>query len=124
MPYPASHYFRDDKPLDGVLWTLTHMSRQLVVSSSDLLLFSYVDTLQKYLLNTMHHPENLKYRHIRIASPKFQPLWHGPIKGLLLAISFLEVEGHVVYGLLHDPSMSTSTSTSMLSSEQIQDLAL
>ena len=128
LPYPAAQYFRDDKPLEGVVWTLTHMSRYVAVPSSPDLFFSYVDTLQKYLGNIMHHPENLKYRHIRIASPKFQPLWHSPIKGLLLAIGFLEVEGYVVYGLLDDPSASTSTSTStstvMLSSERIQDLAL
>ena len=102
------------------MWTLTHMSRYLAVSSSSELLFSYIDTLQKYLSNMMQHPDNLKYRHLRIASPKFQPLWQSPIKGLFLASGFLEVEGYVVYGLLDD----SSASTSILSSERIQDLAL
>ena len=120
LPYPAAQYFRADKPLEGVVWTLTHMSRYLAVSSSSELLFSYIDTLQKYLSNMMQHPDNLKYRHLRIASPKFQPLWQSPIKGLFLASGFLEVEGYVVYGLLDD----SSASTSMLSSERIQDLAL
>ena len=120
LPYPADRYFRADKPLEGVVWTLTHMSRYLAVSSSSELLFSYIDTLQKYLSNMMQHPDNLKYRHLRIASPKFQPLWQSPIQGLLLAIGFVEVEGYVIYGLLDD----SSASTSMLSSERIQDLAL
>jgi hypothetical protein len=106
MPHPAlTHFYQ---PLHGTTWTLTHMSRSMSVDDPS------VDTLQKYLSNIIQHPEVTKYRQIRIASPHFAPIWQSPMRGLLLAVGFVDRGMYAELGCQESP----------LSRERVQDVAL
>jgi hypothetical protein len=105
MPFPAMTHLH--QPLHGVTWTLTHMSRSMIPEDPS------VDTLQKYLTNIIEHPEVVKYRQLRVASPRFKPIWQSPMRGLLLAIGFVEQGMYVELGC-HLP----------LSRERVQEVAL
>lgn len=105
MPFPGSDNFYS--PLPAISWTLQHMSR--LVSPED----TSIATLQRYLKNIIENPENIKYRQIRISSKKFAAIWQSPMKGLLLAVGFVEQEAHAELG-----------SAEELPRERVQDLAL
>jgi hypothetical protein len=106
MPHPAMTHLH--QPLYGITWTLTHMSRCMQVDDPS------VDTLQKYLTNIIKHPDVVKYRQIRVASPKFKPIWESPMRGLLLAVGFVE-EGRFAELGCHDRPLSR---------ERVQEVAL
>lgn len=105
MPFPGCHNFYS--PLPAISWTLQHMSR--LVSPED----TSIATLQRYLKNIIENPENIKYRQIRISSKKFAAIWQSPMKGLLLAVGFVEQGTHAELG-----------SAEELPRERVQDLAL
>jgi PUB domain len=106
MPHPALTHFH--QPLHGITWALTHMSRFMVVDDHR------VDTLQKYLTNIVKHPEVALYRQIRIASPRFAPIWQSPMRGALLAVGFVDVGMYAELGCQDFP----------LSREAVQMVAL
>jgi cytoskeletal protein RodZ len=106
MPHPASTHFH--QPLYGITWTLTHMSRCVPTEDPS------VEVLQKYLTNIMNRPEIAKYRQIRIASPRFKPIWESPMRGLLLSIGFVERGRYAELGCHDQP----------LSRERVQEVAL
>lgn len=105
LPYPGIETFTT--PLLAITWTLKNMSRFL--SPED----PIIETFQKYLKNIIEKPEILKYRQIRIRSKSFTPIWTSTMKGLLLAIGFVEREGYVELGCAQ-----------ALSRERIQEVAL
>jgi len=105
MPFPGSDNFYS--PLPAISWTLQHMSR--LMSPED----TSIATLQRYLKNIIETPENTKYRQIRIRSKKFAAIWQSPMKGLLLAVGFVELEAYAELG-----------SDDELSRERVQDLAM
>lgn len=111
MPFPGISQLH--QPLHAVIWTLRHLSRAYATSSHHSL-FSDVDTLQKYLINILNHPDRPKYRQLRIASDSFRSIWASPLRGLLLAIGFVEVGPCAELGC-HDKA---------LSSHRVQDVAL
>lgn len=106
MPHPGNIHFLE--PLHGITWTLTHMSRTMPPEDPS------VNTIQKFLTNIINHPENAKYRQLRIASRHVKSIWYSPMRGLLLSIGFVEVEGYAELGC-HDKPMSSS---------RIQEVAL
>ena len=106
MPFPAELKFYE--PLPAITWTLQHMTRMMSHNTH------LVDVLQKYLTNIVEHPNNTKYRQIRIASPKFSPIWQSPMRGLLLAIGFVEEGAYAELGCANFE----------LSRERIQEVAL
>ena len=106
MPFPSlTHHL---EPLHGITWTLTHMSRLLVPEDPS------IDVLQKFLTNVIEHPEVVKYRQLRIASRHFKPIWESPMRGLLLAVGFVEQGGFAELGCQDHP----------LSPERVQEVAL
>jgi hypothetical protein len=107
LPFPAVVNFTT--PLQGITWTLQHMSR-LPWSGND----PSLDLLQRYLSNIVNSPETTKYRQLRIGSRTFGSLWNSPLQGLLLAVGFVEVQGYAELGC----------SEKTLSRDRIQDLAL
>lgn len=107
LPFPAETYFTT--PLLGITWTLIHMSRVSWPWKDPTM-----DLIQKYLTNIINAPETTKYRQLRISSPKFGPIWNSPLKGLLLAVGFVQVQGFAELGCADKP----------LARERIQDLAL
>ena len=108
MPFPAMTQLA--QPLHAINWTLKHMSRDAMLHPTD----SSIDTLQKYLLNIMNHPDRVKYRQLRIASPRFRSIWESPLRGLLLAVGFVEEGPYAEIGCQDEP----------LTSERVQDIAL
>jgi hypothetical protein len=108
LPYPAEFHFTT--PLPGITWTLQHMSR-LGWTWND----PTMDLVQKYLTNIINAPETAKYRQLRVSSrQKFGSIWNSPLKGLLLAVGFVEVQGFAELGCAEK----------RLSRERIQELAL
>ncbi|CAJ1953487.1 unnamed protein product [Cylindrotheca closterium] len=105
MPFPGSENFHS--PLPAISWTLQHMSR--LMSPED----SSIATLQLYLKNIVENPKSIKYRQIRIRSKKFAAIWQSPMKGLLLAVGFVEREAYAELG-----------SADELPRERVQELAL
>jgi hypothetical protein len=105
MPFPADVHL--NTPLLAITWTLQHMSRMMMIMQDD-------DTFQKYLTNIINHPEEPKYRQLRIRSPKFAPIWQSPMRGLLLAVGFVEEGPYAELGCALYP----------LSTERVQDVAL
>jgi len=79
LPYPARDSFGTAEK--AASWTLMHCHRM-----------EFLDwrTLIQYLSNIIQHPDEIKYRRIRIANPKFSRLWLSPARGLLLALGFVE----------------------------------
>lgn len=113
MPYPGITQLC--KPLDAIYWTLNHMSRTNVTGNNAAqTLLPDLDTLQLYLINVLKHPGCVKYRQLRIASPRFRSIWASPLRGVLLAIGFVEVGPCAELGC-HDQA---------LSSERVQEVAL
>lgn len=112
MPFPAMKYL--NQPLYCINWTLKHMIRNNIIIPYSSSSYS-IDLLQIYLTNIMNHPDQIKYRQIRISNPKFQNvIWDTPMKGLLLAVGFIDVGPFAELGCHDEP----------LSSEWIQDIAL
>lgn len=105
MPFPGCDNFFS--PITAISWTLQHMSRLMVPEDTS------ITTLQKYLKNIIENPENVKYRQIRVGSKKFAPIWQSVMKGLLLAVGFVEHEAYAELG-----------SADELPRERIQDLSL
>jgi len=101
-----------DTPLKAIHRTLQHTTRIDVVTQG--MMQSHASTLQKYLLNILNSPNVWKYRCLRLASPKFAPIWDSPLRGLLLAVGFRELRGWCVLG-----SKSVE-----LPSHKVQDVAL
>ena len=91
MPFPAQSNFHT--PLLGITWTLQHMSRMAMIPEDP-----SIDTLQKYLTNIINHPGEPKYRQLRIRSTKFAPIWQSPMRGLLLAVGFVEQGAYAELG--------------------------
>lgn len=106
LPFPSLSCHHE--PLHGITWTLTHMSRSIVPEDPS------IDTLQKFLTNIIENPEVVKYRQLRIASRHFKPIWESPMRGLLLAVGFVEQGGYAELGC-HDYPLSAA---------RVQDVAL
>lgn len=90
LPFPAVEYFPTS--ILATAWTLQHMSR--LMSPED----PSIHILQKYLRNIVENPASTKYRQIRLRSGKFAPIWQSTLKGLLLAIGFVEQEAFAELG--------------------------
>ncbi len=107
-----------DQPLKAIHWTLAHLDRwEVLVGNTSTTTFTQnAETLQKYLVHILNHPQVVKYRHLRIASHRFGPLWNSPIRGLLLAVGFVEDKGYARLG--------TGEEDISLPSHKIQDVAL
>jgi hypothetical protein len=106
MPFPAQDTFHS--PIPAITWTLQHMTRMM--QSNRYL----VDTLQRYLNKIVEDPNQTKFRQIRIASQNFAPIWQSPMRGLLLAIGFVEQSAYAELGCANYA----------LSRERIQEVAL
>jgi hypothetical protein len=106
----GDHHFHNT-PLLAITWTLQHMSRMMMTTQE---CFYMADTLQKYLTNIVNHPEEAKYRQLRLRSPKFAPIWMSPMRGLLLAVGFVEEGAYAELGCAQYP----------LSRERVQEVAL
>eukprot|EP00531_Pseudo-nitzschia_arenysensis_P002196 CAMPEP_0116147964 /NCGR_PEP_ID=MMETSP0329-20121206/18066_1 /TAXON_ID=697910 /ORGANISM="Pseudo-nitzschia arenysensis, Strain B593" /LENGTH=551 /DNA_ID=CAMNT_0003643989 /DNA_START=40 /DNA_END=1699 /DNA_ORIENTATION=+ len=104
-----------DQPLKAIHWTLAHLDRWNAIGNNNNVAAAFdTNLLQKYLVNILNHPEIFKYRNLKIASQRFGPLWNSPIRGLLLAVGFVEYQGYAKLG----------NSTTTLESHKIQDVAL
>lgn len=91
-------------PVKAAQWTLQHMMRTGYLGG---------EILAKYLTNIVAHPENPKYRQIRIAQPKFNSaVWNTAARGLLLACGFTEREAFAELGTMGP-----------LSRERVRDLS-
>lgn len=112
LPFPGSQHL--DQPLKAINWTLLHLSRVSASARSSDYFALETATLQKYLLNIMNNPETWKYRNLRIASQKFDPIWNSPLRGLLLAVGFVEDCGFCNFGSSEEP----------ISSHKVQEIAL
>jgi hypothetical protein len=115
LPHPARDNFPN--PVAATSWTLQHLSRMMMVlrtTTSGVDTLPEVSTLLKFLSNIVDHPEMVKYRQLRIASKAFSPIWQSPLRGLLLAIGFVDVGMYAELGCHTKP----------LSPERIQDVAL
>jgi hypothetical protein len=110
MPFPATTYFLN--PLRGITWTLQQLSRMNTLDNNGSSM--ELDKLYKYLTNIVKSPEQVKFRQIRIRGPNFAPIWQSPMRGLLLAVGFVEEHAYAELGC-HDLPLSR---------ERIQDLAL
>ena len=71
-------------------------------------------SLLKYLENIVENRYKAKYRQLRIAGKNFSPIWQSPLRGLLLALGFVDVGMYAEFGCSNKP----------LSSERVQDVAL
>ncbi len=111
LPYPSSNYF--DTPLKAIHWTLQHLSRHSQASRTDCFAVETA-TLQKYLLNIMNHPDVWKYRNLKISSKHFVEIWNSPLRGLLLAVGFVEDRGYCSLSLCDSP----------ISPDKVQEVAL
>merc|ERR1711935_1176414 len=89
------------------------MYRCCKASSHDKLILAEANTLQKYLSNILNHPENWKYRNLRIAANRFSPIWGSLLRGLLLAVGFVEDRGFCRLGRSDSP----------LPNDRIQDVS-
>eukprot|EP00980_Cylindrotheca_fusiformis_P021195 scaffold8150_cov118-Cylindrotheca_fusiformis.AAC.4 len=90
LPFPAVDNFGTF--LLGITWTLEHMSRSLSPDDPS------IDILHKYLRNIISNPGNTKYRRILVRSRNFAPIWQSALRGLLLAIGFVERGAFVELG--------------------------
>jgi hypothetical protein len=116
LPFPAEHYLKT--PTACISWTLMHCRRMM---EAQLLDPSMYTTLVKYLTKIVQHPEICKYRQIRIANPVFHRLWQSPVRGLLLAVGFVECGAHLELG---SSASSGSSDSSPLRRDRVQDVAL
>lgn len=92
-------------PVKAAEWTLQHMSRTDYLGG---------DILSKYLTNIVFHPDNVKYRQIRTAQPKFfGAVWNTAARGLMLACGFVEREAYAELGTMQP-----------LSRERVRDVSL
>ncbi|VEU35665.1 unnamed protein product [Pseudo-nitzschia multistriata] len=107
LPFPGTA--RLQNPLDAINWTLKHMSR----ANTTFNLLPDLDTLQAYLINVLQHPDRVKYRQLRIASPRFRTIWASPLRGVLLAVGFVEAGPYAELGCDRP-----------LSSQRLQDVGL
>jgi PUB domain/VHL beta domain len=105
LPYPAKNFFLT--PEIAVAWTLLHCHRMSHTMNVEW------NALIKYLSNVVHHPDEAKYRRLRLANPKFAPVWNSPLQGLLLAVGFVEHHEYAHLGRQDGP----------LSRERVQDVA-
>lgn len=102
LPHPPEKAL--DTPVKAAQWTLQHMTRTGYLGG---------EILAKYLTNIVAHPENPKYRQIRIAQAKFNSaVWNTAARGLLLACGFVEREAFCELGTM-----------SKLSRERVRDLS-
>jgi hypothetical protein len=115
LPFPAEHYFKT--PTACISWTLMHCRRMMEAQLLDPGMYT---TLIKYLTKIVQHPEVAKYRQIRIANPVFHRLWQTPIRGLLLAVGFVECGAYLELG----SSASSGSDSSPLRRDRVQDVAL
>ena len=111
LPYPSSKHF--DTPLKAIHWTLQHLSRHSQAYRTDCFAVETA-TLQKYLLNIMDHPEIWKYRNLKLSSKHFCGIWNTPLRGLLLAVGFVEDRGYCSLGGCDSP----------ISPDKVQEIAL
>ena len=111
LPYPSSTHF--DTPLKAIHWTLQHLSRHAQASRTDCFAVETA-TLQKYLLNIMDDPTVWKYRNLKLSSKHFVGIWNSPLRGLLLAVGFVEDRGYCSLGVSDAP----------ISSDKVQEIAL
>jgi PUB domain/VHL beta domain len=105
LPSPAKTFFLT--PEIAVAWTLLHCHRMSHTMNIEW------HALIKYLSNIVHHPDETKYRRLRLANPNFAPVWNSPLQGLLLALGFVEHHEYAYLGLQDAP----------LSRERVQDVA-
>ena len=112
LPFPGIENF--PTPASATSWTLNHMSRMMAGFGNTGDPLPVINTLIKYFENIVDEPSNTKYRQIRIASKNFAPIWQSQLRGLLLAIGFVDVGMYAELGCASKP----------LSPERIQDVAL
>jgi len=98
-----------DQPLKAIHWTLAHLSRWVARGGNP----TQAETLQKYLVNILNHPQIFKYRHLKISQERFAQVWNSPLRGLLLAVGFVEWQGYCTLG-----------NSGLLPQPKIQDVAL
>jgi hypothetical protein len=115
LPFPAEHGF--NTPTACISWTLMHCRRMMEAQLLDISMYT---TLIKYLTKIVQHPEVPKYRQIRIANPVFHRLWQSPVRGLLLAVGFVECGAYLELG----SSASSGSGSSPLRRDRVQDAAL
>jgi hypothetical protein len=113
LPFSAETNFTT--PLQGITWTLYHMSRLMTTMpvEDD---YSRIELLQKYLTNIVQHPDVPKYRQLQTAAhaKSGAAIWNSPMWRLLLALGFIEEGPYVGLGCCNKP----------LSRDRIQDVAL
>ena len=112
LPFPGIEHF--PTPAAASSWTLTHMSRMMAGFGTTGDPLPLINTLIKYFENIVDDPSNTKYRQLRIASKAFSPIWQSPLRGLLLAIGFVDVGMYAELGCATKP----------LSPDRIQHVAL
>jgi hypothetical protein len=111
LPFPAEHHFKT--PTACISWTLMHCRRMMEAQLLDPGMYTI---LIKYLTKIVQYPEVAKYRQIRIANPVFHRLWQTPIRGLLLAVGFVECGAYLELG--------SGSDNSPLRRDRVQDVAL
>ena len=84
--------------------------------------------LQKYIQNIIDFPNDIQYRYIRIANPKFSDyVWNTPAKGVLLAYNFIEQSdtGYVCFGgMIDTDEKDVDENQNELPIETLQELQL
>jgi hypothetical protein len=87
LPHPARHHLTT--VWDAMQFAFLHCLRMDYRSWK---------VLKKYLQMIVQHPNEVKYRRIRIANATFrQHVWDTPARGVLLAVGFVEHQGYVEF---------------------------
>ena len=95
LPFPAERFVSTES--QAVYWTIRHMLR-LTESARGGRTTDW-GIILKYFYNILEHPDNPKYRRIRIANPTFSShIWNTPARGLFLSAGFVEHGSHAELG--------------------------
>jgi hypothetical protein len=117
LPFPASKHLLT--PRKAAEYALQHCVRMK---------YDKWVILQKYIQNIIDYPNDLRYRCIRLANPKFSDaVWNTPAKGVLLAYNFIEQcdIGYVYFGgNINTEDEDEDEEPANLSLETIQELQL
>jgi PUB domain len=118
LPFPASKHILSSRK--AAEFALQHCIRMR---------YDKWVVLQKYIRNIIHHPNDLRYRYIRIANSKFSDaVWNTPAKGVLLAYNFIEQcdIGYVSFGgnIIANDIYREDEQPEQLSNDTLQELQL
>ncbi|KAL7559023.1 hypothetical protein ACA910_016367 [Epithemia clementina (nom. ined.)] len=115
LPFPAQQHITSIE--QAVHWTVRHMLR--VAESSRLPSACNWDVILKYFYNFLHHPNEPKYRRIRLANRTFSSqVWNTPARGLFLAAGFVEQGAYAELG-----TGGSNTATTSFPAHRIKDLS-